>query len=299
MAINTNSGIMAWNPERTTLPASDVTPEALVLNPLVATIAATPQGDASYVRIPFIAADPDAEIVAEGEDLPEGDATRAEIHVYARKIGILQKISREAYGQQLAGDNASAGASDLFTESLKRAVTAKLDGMFVNAPERRDDVYAPGLATDTTDAVIDAGIIAGNLDPIVDALALVSDNGASPTCILTSNSGWAALQKLKYADGRPVVNPAAQEAALPQIAGLPVVRSAAVPKDKLLIIDAANIIVALTDVTVDVDASTYFRSDSIAVRATARLGWGIVQRGRIARLTIGQTDAGNGTQTPR
>ncbi|PST47600.1 phage major capsid protein [Bifidobacterium callitrichos] len=289
MATTTNSNIMSWNPERTTLPATDVTPEALVLNPLVATIAATPQGDQTYVRIPFVAADPTADIVAEGAELPEGEATRAEIRVYTRKVGILQRVSREAYGQQLTADNGTANASDLFTTSLQRAVTAKLDGLFINSPSKADDVFAPGLAVDTTDAIIDGGNIVDNLDPLVDALATVADNGATPTCVLTSNSGWAKLQKLKYTDGRPVVNPDAQADTVPQLAGLPVVRNAAVPKDTLFVIDATNIVAALTDVTVDVDQSVFFTSDSIAVRVTARLGWGVVQRGRIARLKIGAT----------
>lgn len=296
MPINTHSSVMAWNPQSTTLPATDVTPDALLLNPAVATIAATPEGDQTYIRVPFVAADPTAQIVAEGAEIPEGDITRAEVRIYTRKVGIIQRVSREAYGQQLDGANASADASDLFTESLKRAVTAKIDSMFINAPSRSDDVYAPGLALDNTAAIIDGGSITTNLDPLVDALATVSDNGAIPSCVLTSNSGWARLQKLKYGDGRPVVNPDAQADATPLLAGLPVIRNAAVPKNMLFVLDATNVLAALTGITVDVDSSVYFTSDSIAIRVTARVGWGIVQRGRIARLTIGNDTTGQTTK---
>ncbi|MBW3081770.1 phage major capsid protein [Bifidobacterium saguinibicoloris] len=296
MAITTNESVGGWNPSRTTLPPTDVTPDALVLNDLVATVAATPQGDATYIRVPFVPADPAAAIVKEGEEIPTGDTSRAEIRIYTQKIAIVQKVSREAYGQQLTGDNATANASDLFTDSLKRAVTAKADGMFVNAPEDKNDVYAPGLANDTTPAIIDGGNIIDNLDPLIDAIATIADNGATPACILTSNSGWARLQRMKYGDGRPVINPDAQAEALPQLAGLPVVRNGAVPANKLFVIDPSNIIVGYSDVAVDVDTSAYFTSDCIAIRVTARLGWGIAYRGRIARLTIGQDDTGKTTK---
>lgn len=297
MSINTSPAIPSWNPDTTHLPATEITPDALVLNPLVATVAATPQGDTASIRVPFIAADPTAQIVAEGDEIPEGDSTRAEIRVYTRKIALIQRISREAYGQQLAGTNATAGASDLLTESLRRAVTAKADAMLLNAPQESETVYVPGLANDTSDAMLDGGAITGNLDPLIDAIAAISDNGATPSCILVSNSGWAWLQRLKYTDGRPVVNPDVQADALPQLLGLPVVRNGAVPKDKLFVLDAANLIVGYSDVAVDVDPSAYFSSDSIGIRITARLGWGIPYRGRAARLTLGNTGEGTTTTT--
>lgn len=299
MSITTNAAVRSWNPDRTTLPPTDVTPEALVLNPLVATVAATPQGDAPSIRVPFISADPVAQIVAEGEEIPEGDSTRAEISIYTRKIALIHRISREAYSQQLTGDNATANASDLLTESLRRAVTAKADAMLLNAPNEPDTIHAPGLAVDATDAIIDAGTITDNLDPLIDAIATTSDNGATPSCLLMSNSGWAWLQRLKYPDGRPVVNPEVQADALPRLFGLPVVRNGAVPAGTLLVMDASNLIVGYTDIGIDVDQSVYFSSDSVGIRITARLGWGIPYRGRIARLALGKTTGTTTTKTAR
>lgn len=300
MTIETSGQLGAWNPSRTTLPPTDVTPDALILNPLVAILAATPQGDQTFIRVPWIAADPTAQVVGEGDEIPTGNALRAEVHVYTRKIGIIQRITREAYGQQLEGDNGTANASDLFTDSLRRAVTAKADHMFMNAPAEQER-FAPGLAVDNEieDAIVNAGAITDNLDPLIDAIATISDNGSNPTCILTSNSGWARLQKLKYGDGRPVVNPDAQAEANPVLAGLPVVRCGAVPKDKLLVIDSSVVIGAYTDLNIDVDTSVYFSSDSIAIRVTGRIGWGIAQRGRIARLTIGQDATTKATRATR
>lgn len=302
MATLTAEKLQGWSPASTFVPADQAAPQALALNPLVASSVPAPQGDQTFVRVPFVGADPTAQVVREGEEIPLDDSTRAEAHVYSQKVGLLMQVSREAYGQQLAGDanNLTANASDLFTESLRRAVTSKLDHLFCTyADTDPESPYAPGIAVDRTAAVIDAGSITDNLDPLTDALAAVADNGAAPTCILTSNSGWARLQKLKYSDNRPIVNPNAQEGALPQLAGLPVVRSAAMPKDTLMILDATNIISTVNDVQVDVDSSMFFSRDAVAVRVIGRIGWAVIQRGRLARLTIGQPDTGKDANARR
>lgn len=290
MTILTNSSVQSWNANTTIIPASEVVPNALALDSRVCTRVPAPQGDASSVRVPFIPTDPTAEIVAEGAEIPVGDVTRAEIAVYSRKIGLIQVISNEAYSRTIDADNGSASVPDLLTDSLRRAVTAKADAMMLTAPARADDPYAPGLTVDTTQAVVDGGNITTTLDPLVDALAAISDNGAQPTAILTSNSGWARLQKMRYTDGRPVVNPDAQTDATPLLAGLPVIRNAAMPRDLLLIVDASNILTTFNDVNVTVDTSSRFDTDSTAIRVTGRIGWAVIQRGRIARLTINRTD---------
>lgn len=302
MATLTAEKIQGWNPASTFVPADQAAPQALALNPYIASSVPAPQGDQTFTRIPFISSDPSAQVVREGDEIPTDYITRAEARVFSRKVGLLMQVSREAYGQQLAGDanNLTVNAGDLFTESLRRAVTAKLDSLFCTyADTDPESPYAPGIAVDRTAAVIDAGSITDNLDPLTDAFATVADNGAAPTAILTSNSGWARLQKLKYSDNRPVVNPNAQEGALPQLAGLPVVRSAAMPKDVLLVVDATNVISTVSDVQVDVDTSLYFSRDAVAVRVIGRIGWAVIQRGRIARLTIGQPDTGKDANARR
>lgn len=296
MSILTDSRIGSWNQNTTIIPASEVVPGALVLDKRICTQVPAPEGDQASVRVPFIPSDPNAEVVPEGAEIPFGDVTRAEITIYSRKIGLLQAVSNEAYGRYINADNGNAAVSDLLTDSLRRAIAAKADSLFLNYSDTADTWFAPGLCEDKTDAVIDGGAITDTMDPLLDALATLGDNGSNPTAILVSNSGWARLRKIKFADGRPLIGDTIQADATPILCGLPVIRTAAMPKDKLLIVDASNIITTFNDVQVAVDASSMFTADSTVIRVLSRIGWAIIQRGRIAKLAIGATAPAPGTR---
>ena len=286
---NTNTNTMkSWFADTAYVPAVEAAPEALVLNELVATQTATPGGDAQVVRIPFIDADPEAQIVAEGAEFAEGDPKPSEIYFGTQKIGLLHKVSNEAYASVVEGDGNNKVADQL-AASLERAIVKKADSLFLNAPmqETGDNVFpSTGLMNFT--GVVDGGGITAKtlLSPLIDALAQVSDNGATPSALVMSNSAWAKILKLTYADGRPVVDADVQTDTTPMLYGLPVIRNSAMPANGILVVDATDIVAGFSDVEVATDSSVYFNSDSVALRVKARVGWTLIHQNRVAKLTV-------------
>lgn len=297
-----------WYPDTTFVAAADAAPEALVLNELAATCVAAPQGDQASVRVPFIDADPAASMTFEGDPLDESDPALTDLVIPTVKIGFISRLSNEAYSH-IGGD---ADKNDTLEQSLRRAITAQADTLFLNniapeppaedeetASEETESEYTPqpatysidGLATNTN--LIDGGTIDATtmLTPIIDTLAQLGDNGATPTAIIASNTAWARLLKLKYADGRGMVNPDVQAQTLPMLLGLPVIRNSAAPKDTLFIVDSTRLFTAFGDIAITVDHSYYFGSDSTAVRVTARIGWGFAHKNMAARLTVSDPTA--------
>lgn len=287
MADTITNGLKSFYADTTYVPSIEAAPDALILNQLLTTLAATPEGDATRVRIPFISEDPTAAVVAEGAEITAGDPSLAEVAFGTLKVGLIHRVSNEAYRSVAAGQNEDNVTSTQLTESLRRSITAKLDNLFLNeAKDPENPAHPIGLAQ--RDDVVAGDTITPKtlLTPLIDAIATISDNGASPTAILTSNSAWAKLLKLTYADGRPVINPDMQSAATPQLLGLPVVRNAAVPADTLLVLDAANVVAAASDIDVETSSDAYFGSDCTAIRILGRIGWDLVRPKRTAKVKI-------------
>lgn len=277
------------------VPAIEAAPAALILNEAITTLAATPEGDATRVRVPFISNDPEAAVVAEGAEIGAGDPKLAEVSFSTMKLGLLHRVSNEAMRSVAEGSNTDNPTGEQLTASLRRAITKKMDGLFLNNPANTEAAWEPvGLAQRTD--VVDGGTVTAKtlLTPIIDAIARVSDNGAEPSALLMSNSAWAKLLKLSYVDGRPVINPDAQTSTEPVLLGLPVVRNAAVPDDTLLVVDATNVIAAVSDVDVQTSTDAYFSADSTALRVTARIGWGLIRANRTAKVKIDPAATGTG-----
>lgn len=284
---NTNT-MKSWFADTTYVPAIEAAPEALVLNEAVATQTATPGGDAQVVRIPFIDADPEAQIVAEGAEFAEGDPKPSEIYFGTQKIGLLHKVSNEAYASVVEGDGNNKVADQL-AASLERAIVKKADSLFLTAPvqETSDNVF-PSTGLMNFAGVVDGGAITTKtlLSPLIDALAQVADNGATPSALVMSNGAWAKILKLAYADGRPVVDADVQTDTTPMLYGLPVIRNSAMPANGILVVDATDIVTGFSDVEVATDSSVYFNSDSVALRVKARVGWTLIHQNRAAKLTV-------------
>lgn len=281
----TSDARKSWHPDVSFVPARDAAPDSLLLNPLVCTTVPAPNGDVPVVRVPFVSSDPTATVVAEGDDIDVDNPELDELSFATSKLAFITRVSNEAMRNIDAG-----GTGDILTDSLRRAITSKADSLFLtNTPQEEPSeaqLSTAGLATNTN--VTDGGTIDSTdmLGDLIDTLATLGDNGATPTAIIASNTAWARLLKLKYSDGRPVVNADVQAQALPMLLGLPVIRNAAAPADKIFVLDSANLFAAFSDVTVARDDSYFFGSDSVAIRVTARLGFGFTRSGMAAKLTV-------------
>ncbi len=273
MVLNTTANKAAYPDSIITL--AETAPDALVLNNLIATKGPVISGDAPSARLAFVSEDVAANIVKEGAQIAEGDPALSELIVQTSKIAVLSNMSNESYE--------SAVASSLVTESARRAVTKKADAVLLaNAVTEGQPT---GLANIEGIVTIAGGKYA-DLNPILEAVGTVAANGATPTAIVMNYATWVQLLKLTAKDGRSLISPDVANAAQPVLFGVPVILNAAAPADSVLILDAAEIVASFSDVSTAVSADALFAYDSIQIRLTMRLGFGVIRPNRIAKVTF-------------
>src|SRR5699024_11000677 len=134
----------------------------------------------------------------------------------------------------------------------------------------------------------DGGPVDDNLDALIDARAHIQTAGGNPNLILASPRSWAALSKLKTADtSNQTLLGAGTEAGAMSILGTPVVVSPALPDTALLMLDRSAGLSVVGQVAIAGSDDAYFASDIVAVRATLRVGWAVMDSSRIVALTAG------------
>ena len=270
-ATNTNK---AAYPD-TILSMAETAPDALVLNSDVVTAGPTISGDAPSARLAFISEDPTAEVVKEGALIGEGDPALDELVVRTSKVAILSNMSNESY--------ASAVAGNLVATSARRAVTKKLDSILV--ANTATEGQPTGLLNTVGINTIDGGKYT-DLNPILKAIGACAGNGGTPTAIVMNYATWVNLLTITAKDGRSVVSPDVANAAQPILFGLPVILSTAMPADTVLVSDAAEVIASYSGVTTSVSTDALFAYDSVQLRLTARLGFGVIRPNRLAKVTF-------------
>lgn len=256
-------------PDATFVPA-EIVPDALPL--LVGTQGGSVEGDAPVVRVPYVKDEPDAKFVAEGEGAEFSEPTFDELLVNTRKLIVLSRQSREA--------SESPVAADLLATSMGNALIRKANNVFINGTEPDD-----GLATITE--VTEAGKLGKDLDVLVDAITGIEVAGGTATDIITDPVTWSTIVKMKAATGSnlPLIGSPA-EIANRTLYGCAVHVSADVAPKTMLVLDKAAVIVAAGEIQVAVSPDVFFKEDVIARRVTWRLGWGVTNPKRLARITF-------------
>ena len=286
MPTTTTAGPKGLYPDFTFI-AREVLPDALLYQ--LATIAGAIQGDEPAIRVPYIVTDPTPGFVAEGDEIAVDEPELDEVLVRTSKLAHIMRQTNESA--------ASLDASELLATSMSRAMTHKANTALLTNPITRQDpadetspVMQPiGLVN--TPGITDAGlwILAtdNNFDPLMDALTTVQVNGGEPTHITTDPLTWARLSKLKQADSSNVPllgSPSAQVDRT--LFGLPVIVTAALTTPGILITDQANIVAADATLQIATSDQHFFGSDSLARRATWRIGWNMVRPNRSAFLEV-------------
>lgn len=293
--ITTNA--KSWFGDSVAIKAADAVPEALALNTYVATQCAVDDGDARRVLVPYIDTDPVAATVKEGAEITAGDPVLDELSFPTVKVGLLHTLSNEAMRAVTEGTatKGSVSASEQLSNSLQRAVTAKLDALMLTtpAPVTGSSDSQPAAAAEYPTAglavlggAVQGGTISSDLSPLLDAIAQITENGANPTAIVVAPTAWAKILKLTAKDGRPLLGGDVQVATALQLFGLPVVINSHMPADGVLVVDSTNVFAAVTDLNVSVDSSAAFKNDSSMIRVTARIGWGVARPKRCAILNV-------------
>lgn len=280
-AITTNDAAYPWRPDTEFFPAADVVPQALILQ--ASTIGGEVNGDAPSLRVGYVN-DDDATFTAEGVAPADSDPELSEVTVYTAKIQQNVEMSNEQFSQeQTAGQLA---------QSVSRALVKRADQAFISQAAPVGPAVAPPAGLLNIAGTVTGGTVSGSLDELVDLLAELEDNGATPSHILVGPYAWAALRKLKTAtDSNQSLVGAGVTDAAKMLLSLPVIVNRHVTPGTGLVVDSSALVSAVGPVNIATSEHAAFRSDSTVIRATWRIGWNAVRPERIGKFAI----AGSGS----
>jgi len=272
----TSTSGKAWAPDVTAIAPDELVGEALIQRH--ATDYGELVGDEPLCRVALVD-DSAATIVAEGDPIPEADPDLSEMLVASVKIAQLVRVSREL--------SFAEGTPERLAASSARALVNKADQMFIGGPAPVSPAIAPPAGLVNTTGIVAGAELTASLDELIDLVATLQANGALPSAILASPTAWARLRRLKTATAsNESLLGAGTSDATKALLGIPVEVSAAVPTGTGLVIDKSAIASVSSSVEVAVDGSVYFASDSVGVRTTWRLGWGVAHPDRLGTFTV-------------
>lgn len=262
--------------DSTLLRPEDVLTDALIVSQAQQ---ATPiNGDSEQVRVPYIGADAQATITAEGAEIQESNPDVDEMTFKTVKLALLCRVSNEAA--------TSSVANNLIANSVRRAVTAAADQLFINGSKEHPDVSGLLQGGSAMQRGEITGSVADGLDSLLRVIGRIGDVGGTPSALILGYGTWMRLLRLKNGMGDYLVPRDAANAPTPSLYGIPCVFTPAMPLNTILVHDRAETFASCSDITVTTDSSHYFSSDSLAVRCTFRLGWGVVRPDRFGLLTV-------------
>lgn len=266
----------AWAPDENAFNPGDAVPDALILNH--SNVTGVIEGDQPVLRVAYID-DAAATVSVEGTAIDEANPGLAEVLVHTAKITQLVRLSNEQYRQE--------GTAQELSESVQRAIVAKSNSLFISQAAPTSPAVAPAAGLINVTGIEDGGAVAGNLDALVDLVAALEANGSTPTGIILDPLAWASLRKFKTATGSEVgILGAGTQDSQKLLLDLPVTITNALSANSGLVIDRNAIVSAVGPVRVETNESVYFNSDSVAVRATWRIGHNIVRPDRIGKFTV-------------
>lgn len=260
-------------PEFAALITKPLTEHALAFDPALATVMNT---EGHEIIIPGIASDVSAAWVAEGAEITPDDPDMQETPIAFSKVAGLTIVSRE-----MANDS-SPQAQEIIGQSLTRSIIAQVNKAFVG------NLAAPapkGLASLTTASTVigtDTGSVK-SLDTFAMAVGLASNLGRNITGWIVNPTDATNIALIKESTGsqkRLIESTATLE-------GLPVFRNANVPAGTAWGLDASLIFTGLrSDVEVAISDQVYFTSDRVAIRATARIGFGFPVPDAVTKIEL-------------
>lgn len=268
--ITTADSGAAWSPDVYKFAPSDVLPDALILQ--TATIAGDINGDEPSLHVGFVTDAETAAYVAEGAEITESEPNLDEVEVKTKKISRLVNLSNEQYSQPQTPAQVAA--------SVARDLVRKADASYLGDTSPVGLLHASGIVA--------GGPVGDSLDALVDLVATLEANGATPTAIVVDPLGWGELRKLKVADTyNQSLLGAGTVDAQPLLLSLPVLRSRFIPAHSGVVVDRNAIAAAVGQVKVAQSEHALFSSDAVQIRATWRIGWNLVRPDRLGKFTIG------------
>jgi HK97 family phage major capsid protein len=236
------------------------------------------QTNSHEYRIPILTGYPDTSWVAEGAEIPVDDADLGEVVVTPRKAAGLTVVSSE-----LAADS-TPEATKVISDGLVQSLRRKVDAAWFASAVTNGPAGLGGVAATN----VYAGAAYGSLDPFLEAVAAAENVGAQLTSFVTHPDTALTLAKIKKATGsnEPLLQADPAKPTGRVIAGVPLLVSPDAPNTGLVygIPKAVVFVVVRKDVEVVVDASPFFTSDRVAIRAVARVGFGFPHPAAIVKV---------------
>lgn len=274
----TTTSEWGWRPDTVEFLATDVVPQALILQ--TSTIAGEVDGDAPSVHVPYIIdagqVGTGAVFKAEGAALADEEPALDEIELKTKKLTRLATLSNEQFNKAPTAQQVSL--------SFARDLVRRADAAYLN------ENSSPLIGLLHTSGFVDAAApISTDLDPLVDLLAELEVNGAEPTALIVDPLSWAAIKKLKVADtyNQSLLGAGTEDAA-PRLLSLPVLKSRFIPANSGIVVDRTQIVSAVGQVKVAQSDHAAFTSDAVVLRATWRIAWGVPRPERIGRFAVGE-----------
>lgn len=279
----------------TTTDVSGITPDdfgELIVQPVQKQSVAFRAGtvvetDSTRMNFPVVTDDPSAAWVKEGDDITLSDATLDEVTVTPSKVAGLTKLSNE-----LANDS-SPRAQEIVGHGVARDIITKVDAAFFGDTVTNGPSGLQSISYSTIDTGSSSTAIA-NLDDFAEAISKAQEKGVDDGGLLfvTSPAKLLTLRQLKQGTDSNVPllqgsdSTGGTGASQDSILGVPVVASSGVDSDTdaWLIPKSVVMVVQRSGAQLAVDSSRYFESDSLAVRATMRVGFGFVYESAVVRL---------------
>lgn len=271
MTTMTTASERGFSPDVHAFAPSDVIPGALLIT--TSTQVGEVTGDAPAVVVPDVDYDDDVGFTPEGTDITEADPTLASTKIYTGKLGIFAKVSREQFRLR--------GAEGILAAGIARSLARKADVAYLTQTAPIGPAVTPPAGiTLGTPAPTTGDNVAGNLDAVIDAVATIEGAYGKATHVIASPSAWAYLSQFKtLTDGSTPglvsnVSLVGAGVAAPQrtLLGIPVIVSAAMTADHILILDKSQVLSVTGPVELATDHSYFFKGDSVAIRATLRFG---------------------------
>src|SRR5699024_7164406 len=180
--VTTTTSAGGWSPDVRAFAPAEATPDALILS--TSSVLGRVEGDEPAVRVTFVS-DADASFTAEGATITESDPGLDEVLVHTGKITQLVHLSREQYLQE--------GTASNLADSVARAVTKKANQAYLAQAAPTGGAVTPPAGLLNISGIETGDAITADLDALVDLIATLEGNGATPSHIITDPTGWASL----------------------------------------------------------------------------------------------------------
>ena len=275
--LSTITSEKAWAPDIQAFLPSETIPDALIMR--AATLVTQElEGDGPVARIPWVN-DANADFVAEADEITESEPELAEILVATGKISQLIPISREQFHQ--------TGTSRLLADSVHRAILKRANSAFIAQEAPGVGEISPPEGIVTQAGIVTDDPITTDLDPLAQVIGEIEENDGTPNIILANPAAWAQLRTLKTQTGAHTsLLGAGTNDADKRLLGIPVQTSGAVPTGTLLVVDRTAIAAGAGPIRIAQSEHLYFASDSVALRATWRIGWKVADPDRLGLVTV-------------